>query len=226
MPPRTRTTTEPEQRVGLHPAQVQALIAHLNPNRIARRNMGGKSMSYVEAYDIRAALIKIFGFGGWSLEVDSKILDIRDDGRQGVHTSGEKQGQTKTPYVMAHAKVRIIVYGIGPQGQDVHYDGSAIGTNDGFTIGDVADNAIKSAESDALKRAAINLGTQFGLSLYNNGSNMDIIRTVLQPEQSVIIEDFRSAVESEQQQKAQAFIDRATSVPTPVVPEEPSGAPE
>lgn len=39
--------------------------------------------------------------------------------------------------------------------------------------------AIKTAESDALKRAAINLGTQFGLSLYNNGSTADIIRATL-----------------------------------------------
>jgi hypothetical protein len=35
--------------------------------------------------------------------------------------------------------------------------------------------AIKTAESDALKRAAINLGTQFGLSLYNNGSLRDVV---------------------------------------------------
>jgi recombination DNA repair RAD52 pathway protein len=42
--------------------------------------------------------------------------------------------------------------------------------------------AIKSAESDALKRAAINLGTQFGLSLYNNGSLRDVvIQTLDQP---------------------------------------------
>ena len=35
--------------------------------------------------------------------------------------------------------------------------------------------AVKTAESDALKRAAINLGTQFGLSLYDNGSRADVV---------------------------------------------------
>jgi hypothetical protein len=35
--------------------------------------------------------------------------------------------------------------------------------------------AVKTAESDALKRAAINLGTQFGLSLYDNGSRNDVV---------------------------------------------------
>jgi hypothetical protein len=39
--------------------------------------------------------------------------------------------------------------------------------------------AIKTAESDAIKRAAINLGTQFGLSLYNNGSTKDVVIEVL-----------------------------------------------
>jgi hypothetical protein len=43
--------------------------------------------------------------------------------------------------------------------------------------------AIKTAESDALKRAAINLGTQFGLSLYNNGSLRDVIVKTLDMEQ-------------------------------------------
>jgi hypothetical protein len=35
--------------------------------------------------------------------------------------------------------------------------------------------AIKTAESDALKRAAINLGDQFGLSLYNNGATAPVV---------------------------------------------------
>lgn len=39
--------------------------------------------------------------------------------------------------------------------------------------------AIKTAESDALKRAAINLGTQFGLSLYDNGSMKDVVGKTL-----------------------------------------------
>ena len=42
--------------------------------------------------------------------------------------------------------------------------------------------AVKTAESDALKRAAINLGTQFGLSLYQNGSLRDVIIQTLDME--------------------------------------------
>jgi hypothetical protein len=39
--------------------------------------------------------------------------------------------------------------------------------------------AIKTAESDAFKRAAINLGDQFGLSLYNNGSTQPVVKQTL-----------------------------------------------
>jgi hypothetical protein len=43
--------------------------------------------------------------------------------------------------------------------------------------------AIKTAESDALKRAAINIGDQFGLSLYNNGSTTPVVvKTLVAPE--------------------------------------------
>jgi hypothetical protein len=38
------------------------------------------------------------------------------------------------------------------------------------TLADAHDQAIKTAESQAFKRCAMNLGDQFGLSLYRNGS--------------------------------------------------------
>lgn len=186
-------------RVELNSAQIGALMAAINPNRVASRNVSGRSQSYVEAWDIKAALIRIFGFGGFSAEViESKILDIRDDGRQGTYTTGERAGQPKTPYVMAQATVRLTIHGINPIGGDVVYTETAIGTNDGNTIGDVADNAIKSAASDALKRCAIYLGTQFGLSLYNNGSRNDVVRVLLEPEQAAMLEAYRAEVQEQQ----------------------------
>ena len=49
--------------------------------------------------------------------------------------------------------------------------------------GEAHDMAIKTAESDALKRAAINLGTQFGLSLYDEGSMKDVVGMTLAREE-------------------------------------------
>lgn len=166
--------------------QMGVLMSDLHRSRVATRSVSGRNQSYVEAYDIKATLIRVFGFGGFSVECDSKILDIRDDGRQGTYATGDKMGQPKTPYVMAQATVKLTIHNFGPAGQDVVYTESSIGTNDGWTIGDVADNAIKSAASDALKRCAIYLGTQFGLGLYNNGSQSEIVRQIFEPEQRAI----------------------------------------
>jgi recombination DNA repair RAD52 pathway protein len=187
----------PGYRRPLTVEQIGALMSDLNPNRVASRQVQGRSLSYVEAYDIKATLTRIFGFGGFSADVvESKIIDIRDGGRQGQYTSGDKAGQDKTPYVMAQATVRLTIHNIGPGGQDVTYTETAVGTNDGWTIGDVADNAIKSAASDALKRCATYLGTQFGLSLYNNGSRQDVVRVVLEPEQLELVNQFRAMQEA------------------------------
>jgi hypothetical protein len=61
------------------------------------------------------------------------------------------------------------------------YTESAIGSTSGpaSMVGEHHDNAIKTAASDALKRCAINLGTQFGLSLYDDGSTRDVVKNTL-----------------------------------------------
>ena len=48
-----------------------------------------------------------------------------------------------------------------------------------FKRGDAHDMAIKTAETQALKRAAINLGDQFGLSLYKKGSTGPLVRKIV-----------------------------------------------
>lgn len=198
-------------RRALTAEQVGALMSDLNPNRVATRNVQGRDLSYLEAHDVRATLTRIFGFGGWSLDViESKILDIRDDGRQGTYPQGhQRAGQPKTPYVLAYARVCLTIHNIGPAGQDVSFTETAIGTNDGWTIGDVADNAIKSAASDAMKRCATNLGTAFGLSLYANGSRQDTIRVIFEPEQKALLEQWRAEREALRNPEADAQVAHA-----------------
>jgi hypothetical protein len=55
--------------------------------------------------------------------------------------------------------------------------------------------AIKTAESQAFKRCAINLGDQFGLSLYNNGGTGSVVRAVLDAEESRNEESIAKVVE-------------------------------
>lgn len=188
--------------------QLQMLLTGLHPSRVARRTDGGKNLSYVEAFDIKATLIRIFGFGGFSAEViDSRIVDVREGGRQGQFTGGDRKGQDKAPQVIAQSTVRLTVFGIGPNGQDAVYTETAVGANNGNDIGDTADNAMKSAASDALKRCAIYLGDQFGLGLYDDGKTTPLVRVTFAPEQAAQIESFPKP---EPMQQAQDALNRAT----------------
>lgn len=154
--------------------QLGALLAGLNPARIASRGQGRNTLSYLEAWDVKATLIKVFGFGGFSAEVvDSKIERI---------LTKEEAGGNAAWVVLATATVRLYIHQLGAV-----YTETAASSQAGSQIGEVADFAIKTAESDALKRAAIYLGTQFGLSLYNNGSTADIVKVVLDPVQGKVL---------------------------------------
>lgn len=149
----------------LNPSQQAKLLEGIHPGRIKHRTQGGKQLSYVEGWDVRATLIRIFGFGGFSAEV----LDTQPI-------------PAEHPTVMV--TLRLTLHGIRPDGGDVVYTEAAIGTS---RIPGDWDMAVKTAETDALKRAAINLGDQFGLSLYNDGSLRPvIIKTLASPESDTV----------------------------------------
>jgi recombination DNA repair RAD52 pathway protein len=213
--------------------QLRILMQPLHNSRIATRTQSGRQLSYVEGFDIKATLTRIFGFGGFSAEViDSGIIGIReaDTNPSHVYLSGEKQGQAKTPQVLCHATVRLTIFGFGPDGQDVVYSESAVGSNSGWDIGDAADNAIKSAATDALKRCATYLGSQFGLSLYDGGQNYEVIKVILAEPQASMLAEIRAESQREAEEeaaKARAALDRATgAAPGPQAGDQaPEGAP-
>lgn len=143
----------------LNDRQYQQLLAPLNEKRVAKRSGGGgKSLSYLEAWDVKAHLIRIFGFGAWSADV----LD--------THLAYEEQTDKGNWSVGYRVTLRLTIHTLG-----CTYTEAAVGSAMLGQRGEAHDMAIKTAESDALKRAAINLGTQFGLSLYDNGSLRDVV---------------------------------------------------
>lgn len=152
--------------------QVWALGANLNPARIAQRSQGGAKLSYLEAWDVKASLTKVFGFGGFSAELlDYNTVMIQDD--------IPKSSGTGTNFrCTVSARLQLHIHQLG-----AWYTEAAAASQTGPDIGEVYDFALKTAESDALKRAAINLGTQFGLSLYNNGTTDDVINNIFAPDQ-------------------------------------------
>jgi recombination DNA repair RAD52 pathway protein len=176
-------TTETQEEVQVEPQPVlpvgtpitelqqKVLMAGLNPDRVANRQQGRQQLSYLEAWDVKATLIRVFGFGGFSAEcLEAKIVDMRE--------VPQSQGQGKNWKVTAQASVRLTIHQTG-----AIYTESAIAGSAQPDITESMDMALKSAESDALKRAAIYLGTQFGLSLYDNGRTQDIVKKVFSPDQ-------------------------------------------
>lgn len=154
----------------LTPTQLDVLMRDLAPHRVSHRSQpGAGKLSYVEAWDVKAMLIRVFGFGGFSSEVThTDILDIE---------RYEKNGKPQVR-VSAMVTVRLTIHQTGAV-----YTESAVSSQAGSTLGDVADFAVKTAASDAFKRAAIFLGTGFGLSLYRDGSRSDVVRQVVAPGQ-------------------------------------------
>jgi hypothetical protein len=69
-------------------------------------------------------------------------------------------------------------------GDTASYTEWAAGDATNPTLADAHDQAIKTAESQAFKRCAVNLGDQFGLSLYKNGSTAASVGEVIGQEHS------------------------------------------
>lgn len=164
---------------GLTPEQHAYLLNPLRKTRIAKRSQGGKQLSYLEAWDVKAHLTRIFGFCNW----DSEMLEYRHvTDRAYVIPADEKKGTPAKEMVEVIYSCRMQL-----QVRDKNFmplcqhTEAAVGSASGpmNMLGDHHDNALKTAASDALKRCAINLGTQFGLSLYDDGSTLDVVKNVL-----------------------------------------------
>lgn len=147
----------------LNQHQYEQLLKPLNPSRVAKRSQAGRSLSYLEAWDVKAHLNRIFGFLNWSADVVSAELAFEEQNEKGQWQVGYK-----------------VVLCLRVNGAS--YTEAAVGSASLPQRGEAHDMAVKTAESDALKRAAINLGTQFGLSLYDNGSLKDVVGRTLDRE--------------------------------------------
>lgn len=112
-----------------------------------RRGAGNFTLSYIEGHHAIREANRIFGFDGWSREtVDVRIVA---DGMR-----AERHGVTYT------ARVRITV-------GDIVREGCGVGHGIDRSLGQAHESALKEAETDAMKRALMTFGDQFGLALYD-----------------------------------------------------------
>lgn len=148
---------------GLTTDQIDVLRKPLAAHRVAVLD----GQSHLEAWDVRAHMIRVFGYAGWSADLI------------GLHLLYEEETTLrngKPGYAVAYrATVCVTIHATGAT-----YTEAAV--NDAkmpdYKRGDAHDFAIKGAESQAFKRCCANLGTQFGLSLYDDGRTDDVVRVL------------------------------------------------
>ena len=149
--------------------QVEQLLRPINENRVLE---DGKGHSHVSQQDVTAHLIRVFGFCSFDVEV-MNVGVVFEEPR--TKPTGEPTGRWDVCY---RALVRLTIR--DAQGRELaHYEDGSTATAQNQNRGDAHDLAYKSAISLSKKRAAINLGDQFGLSLYSKGQLSALVRGTL-----------------------------------------------
>jgi len=141
--------------MGFTDTQTRQLRAKLDGKYIKRRNANGTVLHYLEGWHVIAEANRIFGFDGWD--------------RHTLRTRCVWTGMNGKRYASAYtARVRVRV-----RAGDVTIvrEGCGTGEGDASTPGEAHEIAIKSAETDATKRALTTFGNRFGLALYDRDQN-------------------------------------------------------
>jgi len=149
--------------------QVDQLLCPINPNRVLQ---DAKGHSHVSQQDVTAHLIRVFGFGGFDIDVKETECLFEEQAFKNGQPVEHRMN------VCYRALVRLTVR--DPNGDEVcHYENGSTATAQNQTRGDAHDLAYKSAISLSIKRAAIALGDGFGLSLYNKGQMSALVMATL-----------------------------------------------
>lgn len=162
--------------------QVEQLLRPIHKNRVLR---DAKGHAHLSQQDVLAHLVRVFGFGNFDIDVlNAGVVFEESYTRQKKDKKGEPYGDPYQAWdVCYRAMVRLTVR--DPDGHEIcHYENGSTATAQGQpSRGDAHDLAYKSSISLSVKRAAIALGDQFGLSLYNKGQLSALVMgTLVMPE--------------------------------------------
>lgn len=154
----------------LSAAQVRQLLAPVKPIRVLKDPRGN---SHLSQQDVTAHLVRVFGYGNFDTEIVSLDLVFEDPF---VNKDGkEVPGRYNVCY---RCRFRLTIK--NPDGSPLAtYEDASCGDAQNQSRQDAHDLASKSAISTAKKRCCINLGDQFGLSLYNRGQMTPLVRGTL-----------------------------------------------
>ena len=131
---------------------------------------GTFQLAYVEGWHVINEANRIFGFDGWSSET--------------IYTLCVADNNESVTYI---AKVKVTV-------GNLFREGTGAGHGRFGSIGEKHESAIKEAETDARKRAFMQFGNQFGLSLYN-GKDKSWKANKEKPQKETLVSEHPSVTE-------------------------------
>lgn len=152
-------------------AQQEVLMRGLVSSRVESRKQGGMNLSYLAQHDVRAHLIRMFGFGHFDL--------ITEEVRRAYEQQKDSKSSNSKLWDVGYAVTMRLVVRDPQQNVVCEYSETAVGSALSADRGEAHDNAVKNGSSDAMKRCAINLGDQFGLSLYQGGQTAPIVKRTI-----------------------------------------------
>lgn len=131
--------------------QAKRLTAKLSPKHVKTREANGARLFYIEGWHAITEANRIFGYDAW----DRATLSVN------CVWSG-MWGQFHACAYTARARIRVRAGDLV-----ITREGTGTGEGKGRTPGEAHDIALKSAETDATKRALATFGNPFGLALYD-----------------------------------------------------------
>ncbi len=140
--------------------QIEALNAPL-PRQLVKDRQG---FSYIEGHEAIRAANRIFGFGNWQRNEPEYKLVMNET----YDNTDRRTGEVKTMFRVGYTCKLSVTVCSGDRQASVTTWGTGYGEQvTGENVGKAHEGAIKEAETDAMKRAFIALGDQFGLALYD-----------------------------------------------------------
>jgi DNA recombination protein Rad52 len=136
---------------GFEVNQLRKLQKPLAQQHVHVREIEGRSLSYIEGWYAISQANEIFGFAGWEREtiLVEKIFE-------------RIAGDIATCGYMAKVRIRVRA-----GSREILREGTGCGFATARAPGAAHERALKSAETDATKRALTTFGGQFGLNLYD-----------------------------------------------------------
>lgn len=163
-----------DQRGALNARQIHQLLQPINRNRVLKAN----GQSHLSQQDVTAHLTRILGFGHYQTDILETTLIFEQPTVK--IPDGRTEPLPNRFDVCYRASVRLTIFDEYMR-YITHWEDVSTGDAQNTTRADAHDLALKSAISLAKKRCTINLGDQFGLSLYNKGQTDALVINTMTP---------------------------------------------